>query len=496
MSALATAERLMTEGRLDAALAITAPMAASATPDLAALAVHSSILKALGRREEALDADRRALALAPNSGVAWHNLGATLADLGRGSEAVEALLKAIGLGTNGALTWGALARAEVAAGDLDAAEAAYGETLRRAPQRPDYAEELADLVWMRRGALDEAQVVLDRTFHAGGHPSPLLVAKARLFEASGDADRAADLLAAAADRMPDDVKVQLACAEAEVGRGRLAEALRRVDAANAVVPDFPSILIHYALVYLAQGRAGEALAKIRLGLKRLPDDQALLSWAATAARAAGDPLYAELADYPRVVAGYDIAAPPGWSDLGAYLADLAATLERLHGLQEHPSGQSLRHGTQLMYRLTGSSEPTLKAFFQVIDGPIRQHLARLGRGSDAVGRRNTGEYRIEGAWSVRLRPGGYHRDHYHSEGWLSSAFYVETPKAALETPEREGWIRFGRPPSPVSPPMAADHYERPQPGRLVLFPSYMWHGTVPFHTDERRMTIAFDVVPA
>jgi hypothetical protein len=32
---------------------------------------------------------------------------------------------------------------------------------------------------------------------------------------------------------------------------------------------------------------------------------------------------------------------------------------------------------------------------------------------------------------------------------------------------------------------------------LALFPSYMWHGTVPFSgaPDDRRLTIAFDAVP-
>lgn len=36
---------------------------------------------------------------------------------------------------------------------------------------------------------------------------------------------------------------------------------------------------------------------------------------------------------------------------------------------------------------------------------------------------------------------------------------------------------------------------QPKPGRLVLFPSYWWHGTRPFHSTEPRTTIAFDVVP-
>jgi predicted 2-oxoglutarate/Fe(II)-dependent dioxygenase YbiX len=34
----------------------------------------------------------------------------------------------------------------------------------------------------------------------------------------------------------------------------------------------------------------------------------------------------------------------------------------------------------------------------------------------------------------------------------------------------------------------------PVAGQLVLFPSYVWHGTVPIVAGE-RLNIAFDVVP-
>jgi hypothetical protein len=34
----------------------------------------------------------------------------------------------------------------------------------------------------------------------------------------------------------------------------------------------------------------------------------------------------------------------------------------------------------------------------------------------------------------------------------------------------------------------------PGPGRLVLFPSYMWHGTIPFAAGD-RLTAAFDYQP-
>ena len=489
------AKALLERGRLAEALTLTSPLAEAPAASPRALAVHCTALKAVGRREEALAFDRRAVAQQPTSGVAWHNLGATLGDLGRGKEAVEALKKAVSLGTNGPLTWATLARAQMAAGDLDAAEHAFQEALRLAPSRAETAAELADLIWMRRGDLEAAQAVLDRAAHAGAPPAPLLLSKAKLYEAAGEAGRGADLLAMAAQRLPDDVPILLAAAQAELERDNLAEAERLALAAERLEPARPSVLNELAIVYLARGEPQLALAKARRGLEIAPADQSLWGWAATAARAVGDPLHRELYDYDRMVGVYQIEPPAGWSSLQAFLADLAAALRRLHLFHEHPSAQSLRHGTQTLFRLTGSDEPAIRGFFEAIDAPIRRHIAGMGEGRDPVRSRRTGDYRIEGAWSVRLRSGGFHKDHFHPLGWLSSAFYVETPEQALDTPGREGWIRFGQPPFRTDPPLPAEHFVRPRPGRLVLFPSYMWHGTVPFTTDEHRMTIAFDAAP-
>jgi hypothetical protein len=59
---------------------------------------------------------------------------------------------------------------------------------------------------------------------------------------------------------------------------------------------------------------------------------------------------------------------------------------------------------------------------------------------------------------------------------------------------RSGWIKFGEPKFHV-PGATPEKFVQPAAGTLVLFPSYMWHGTTPIHGDEPRMTIAFDVVP-
>ena len=492
---VARAEGLMAQGRAEEALALTGDLVKGAQPSHMALAAHAAALKAAGEVEAALPFNRAATERFAASPVAWHNLAATLGDLGRGPEAVAACEEAFRRGLDAPETWSVYGRALMAAGDHGKAEHAFRQSLLRAGSDTTVAGELANLIWMLKGDVGEAERVLDTAFHAGGAPVPLLLAKATLFEAAGDEGRAAALLEAASAQLPGETAILLSAAQTALRRERLSDAERYVAMAAAADPQGRNVAQHQAIVDLALGRPDQALARLKATLERYPEDQSLWGWAATAARAAGDPLYGRLCDYDAMVGAYDIAPPAGWTSLDEFLGDLRNSLNSLHAYAQHPANQSLRHGSQTLHLLSGSDDPAIQAFFRAIDAPIRAHMAEIGQGDDPLRRRNTGDYRLAGAWSVRLRPGGFHKDHFHPEGWLSSAFYVETPDAALDSADREGWIRFGKPPFVTNPPMEADHYVRPKPGRLVLFPSYMWHGTVPFTTDEARMTIAFDAAP-
>jgi uncharacterized protein (TIGR02466 family) len=94
-----------------------------------------------------------------------------------------------------------------------------------------------------------------------------------------------------------------------------------------------------------------------------------------------------------------------------------------------------------------------------------------------------------------LRNAGYHASHVHPRGWISSAFYVDLPDGMAQASTQDGCLAFGEPSIATEPPLHAQRVVRPEPGKLVLFPSYFWHGTVPFHSEKTRLTVAFDVVP-
>jgi len=105
--------------------------------------------------------------------------------------------------------------------------------------------------------------------------------------------------------------------------------------------------------------------------------------------------------------------------------------------------------------------------------------------------RRDGPVRFAGSWSVRLQGSGFHSHHIHPQGWISSAFYVAVPE---QLEGEQGWLTLGEPQAELRIDLPPIRRIAPKPGQLVLFPSMMWHGTLPFDAGE-RMTVAFDVAP-
>ncbi len=100
------------------------------------------------------------------------------------------------------------------------------------------------------------------------------------------------------------------------------------------------------------------------------------------------------------------------------------------------------------------------------------------------------------AWAVVYPGDGRQMSHIHDDGWLSGVYYVSVPKTSSGNP-RAGCLLLGsleHNGSSVDPPWGARDI-RPVPGRLVLFPSYIPHATIPTKSTDQRICISFDVIP-
>ena len=487
---------LRQSGRAEAALALTAPKVAPERPaDHGLLVAHAENLKALGRMGDALATYRRAAARYGESAVAAHNLAAQLGDMSQFQEAQSQARRALQAGLDGPQTWAVLARALQGCNQLEASQAAYVEVLRRAPFDADAHRELAQLVWMQGGDMATALSTLDQAIAA--RPDPRLIeVRAMARKSCGDVAGAHAEIAAAARAHPHDYAIRVTAAHLATTAGFPEQGVAHAQAAVAAAPDSFWTRMALCEAYLGVGEAARAETIAARVHDEAPHNQSVLANLATAWRLLGDARYQALYDYGAFVSTSRLDVPDGWENLDAYLADLAQALARAHVFRAHPFSQSLVNGTQVS-NLTSSPDPAIRAFFQAVAGPIRRRLQALGAGADPFRSRNTSATNFQGVWSVRLgRDIGRHTDHVHPKGWMSSACYVALPPGVSGSAGREGWIKFGEPGIRTVPALAAEHYVEPEPGLLALFPSYMWHGTLPFSGAGERLTIAFDLVPA
>lgn len=486
---------LLEQGRPADALRLTGPAVIRPDAPAAALTVHAAALKALGRLEEAVVANRRAVKASPNDRIAWYNLAATLGDLALPDEALAAIRRAMSLGLDAPEAWLVLGRVEQARHAYDRAEAALAAAIQRRPTFALAHRDLAQLRWMRTGDLGHALRPIEATLMAKGADAGLIAVKALVMEFAGEKERALETLLAGLNERPGEPQMLLAAAHLAAETGDALAAQGFAAAVLRQAPDHLAALGALCEANLAAGDAAGALTAATRMRTLQPLDQSAIALQATAWRLLGDPRGDLVNDYGLTRTAV-LPTPAGWPSLEVYLKALKTRLLQMHDLRHHPLQQSLRGGSQVE-SLQTSSDPLLKAFFTSARQVVADYIRDIGPGTDPLrARRGEGGFAIRGAWSVHLRSQGFHADHVHSNGWISSAFYVDVPEAAADATRREGWLRFGEPGCPTSPRLTAGRHVQPRPGLLALFPSYMWHGTVPFTSDETRLTIAFDITPA
>ena len=494
-AALALARYYNDTGRPAQALATAAPFLARGIADAALTSQHVASLIALGRLAEALTVYGNLLAAAPDDPAAAQALAIALNAAGRHGEAGRIAQRVWARGFRTATLAHTHARSLMAEGDTSGAEAALRECLKMEPRLIEAHNSLAQLIWVRTGDMAQATETLDRALGTFANDEALWATKAAILQGGGDARGAYECLAPRVQREHPSPAVLLrtALAALEFDPGT---ALSLVERALRVMPDNAPGRTVRAAARLGVGDAPAALEDCEALLTRDPDDQYLIALRTTALRLLGDERYARLCDYPNLVMALPLEAPAPWRDLRTFLADLTASLERLHDPNGHALlFQSLRGGTETTQDLTRSADPAIRALFAAFAEPIRRYLEHIGRGADPLRRRNGGRWRFNGSWSVRLRDRGYHTTHTHPRGWISSACYIELPEHMADARTDEGILTFGKPGILTSPALATEYSVRPSPGMLVLFPSYFWHGTVPFHGPQSRLTVAFDAVP-
>ena len=513
-----------------------------------------------GQSAQGAELIEKGVALDPSNAEYWYNLGLAANESGNPARAAEALQRATNLSPRWSMAWAALGHVQLGQGAPEKAGESLRKALEIDPgsafarhnmaivlRRLDRAEEALALIGKHRdqpaetrlmrahllgdsGRLDEAAdayraLIAEQPQMLDAHET-----LARLLPLIGAGEHALEAYAEAIEKQPTpelyrsaistardlkDAATMLRWTDEALQRfGRLQDlvALRGLalglggDSEGALAEleplaqsGFAAVLGHCAYFRLKTGDLRAAETHALAATRAMPHNQAAWSYLTVIWRLLDDPRESWLADYDRLVMPIPIEPPEGFATTESFMAALADDLQQLHRSRHHPLEQSLREGTQTRGLLFDRRIATVQALSNQLRRQIEATLDELPIDPDHpfLGR-NNGEIRFAGSWSVRLRSGGFHISHIHHTGWISSALYVSLPGEVASSKQEggPGALAFGVPDHALGLDLPPRRVETPRVGQLVIFPSYFWHGTIPFESAQPRLTVAFDALPA
>lgn len=277
---------------------------------------------------------------------------------------------------------------------------------------------------------------------------------------------------------------------------------RRDDARTAFVevadahPEAIEPVYNIADLELEEGNSEAGLQACERALAIEPDNAVCLGYQSVALQQLkrGDALN-DLIGYDDFVVAEQIPVPDEYESLEALNKALEDHIVNHPSLRYAPPLQATRNGLHTGSMLEEPKGP-FEAFEKVIRAQLQNYVDTL---ADVPGHpmclRPPEEWRLD-VWAVVMEEQGHQLAHIHGDGYLSGVYYCRVPDAiGDESDDKQGWIEFGRPPEnyPIDGEPEVRFY-KPEEGLMVLFPSYLYHRTVPFVAETHRISIAFDMI--
>lgn len=461
------------------------------------LATKAMALKNAGRHAESVALFEQAVAADPNRALTRHNQAVALRAHYRFEEACEAYAEAERLGLRGPQFRANWAAAALEAGRVEQAADLYRQALAEDPAHQESLNGLTRLHIEYRTGADPFGHYANLARMRKDDPESWL-AWANALAVNRRYGEAARVAAEGLGHHPRNPSLPIARAFSQGMDGDPLPAVRQLEKWYRENPDNEALWATLSQLGLRAGMPALAAETAERLTDRYPYHQTAWSILSLAWRLLDDPREHWLCNYDQLVMTVEVEPTDKIGTPIDYARRIANVLAPLHNALDAPGDQSLREGTQTGGALFDNPDPAVQDFRKAISEAARRALSSLP--NDArhpfLARKAT-RFTFSGSWSVRLRPGGgHHVPHFHSEGWMSSAYYAVLPDLDAKARDRhEGWIEFGRPPPIFNLDLPPRRIVEPKEGLLVLFPSYMWHGTIPFQSGD-RMTAAFDYLPA
>ncbi|MEE8295249.1 MAG: tetratricopeptide repeat protein, partial [Sphingomonadales bacterium] len=388
----------------------------------------------------------KALEINPSHFNALHNYGLSLKMQQRCTEALSYYAKALALRATVPELFYNIANAHYELGDIKAAIENYKNALDLNPAFLEAHFALNEVLW-RAGEKDDYVKSYREAVKKTPKSIPLRIQYLDSLLKADRFEEAESVLAETISLDPSNAKLWHIRAKVLSRRGESHKTLEALEKAIELEPETVSFRKDLSKILIQVGRPEKALRQMELAQKIAPHNQEILAYLGLCWRLLDNQKDSWLNDFEKFVRAYKIPTPPGYANLPEFNRALNRALDKFHTDKEQPSDQTLRGGTQSIAGLLDKNVKEIKEARQSFEKTISRYISELPDDpSHPLLSRKSDKFTFAGSWSIRLKDEGFHVNHTHPEGWISSSYYVSLPDQVKEGKDQQGWIKFGESP--------------------------------------------------
>jgi len=481
--------------------------------------LYGNALAGQNKFKEAVDSFRKALRIDPNIAELHFNVGILLTNLNRTEEAIQSYKKTVNLKPSLVDAHYNLGVAYQQQRQFDLAAKSYQKAVEL---QPGFYEAMANLgvVLQEQGLLVEAVEAYQGalTIHADAQTYFNLGTALKNQGKLGDAIEAYNQ---ALELKPGYAEVHSNIGEVLRDQGRYDESVKAYQHALSLDPDLPLANYSLAVYYYDSGDLQGALNHFQRSQYADWQERSLYCLYKTGQFEAfkqglddlkrskdNSPFLATLAGHYAENFGtendYNFCKNPldfvfhtqipelkGDSELLKQLLDDIETCDA----EEKYQGR-LHHGVQSSGNLFKRPEASFRKLAECVTEAIERYRQTFSGENCQFVKAFPKQTEFASSWYVKMKTGGHLTSHIHEEGWVSGSLYLTLPTKKQH--EHEGSIELST--HGDNYPQQHDNFPTktidPEVGDLVMFPSSVFHRTIPFGSDEERICIAFDLKPS
>lgn len=347
----------------------------------------------------------------------------------------------------------------------------------------------------KSGDFDAASRIYERIINTDPHNANALHLLGLVERENGNIDKALTFITQALSHKPDFPAACHNLASLYYDMGNSEQAMHYYRRALELKPDYTSARHNILIPLLESSHPEEALYHCNYLLEQGYDVVALSNKVIALEELGRRDEARSIADYTRDICLSETKLPAPYTDRTAFHQELATFIQSHNSLSYAPKD----HATELGWHtkeLRDGVTPCSIALERILVDAIENHIAHVGNypNSHPIPQNKPEQYTLA-TWSVVMESQGHQKPHVHPSAWISGVYYVQLPNT-IGSNTHDGWIEFGRSHDNRYHNATPDtRLIQPLEGMIVTFPSYFWHRTIPFTSNQRRICVAFDVVP-